>query len=144
MTDYSEGDQLLSVPSGWTVIKMDEHPYYQYVSGKGYKSVDFMLIDPAWGLVLLEIKDYGDKSLSPETKSKLRVSLEKKHSDSIKLILAIDKMHRRKWYYRLLIKISREYSLLPKRSRSWLIAADMIRAGRYHCINEVQHGGFSD
>ena len=65
--EWKEGRQEIRFPKTWQVIKVDDHPFYRQVSGQGLKSVDFLALDPDWGLYFIELKDYRHR-LSPEEK----------------------------------------------------------------------------
>ena len=41
------------------MIKLDEHRFYSYVSGRGFKGVDFIGLSYEGKLLLLEVKNYG-------------------------------------------------------------------------------------
>jgi len=44
----------------WKVIKWDEHRFFGYVSGRGFKGVDFMALRNE-ELYLMEVKNYRDR-----------------------------------------------------------------------------------
>ncbi len=57
---FHESGLVFNFPEDWKVIKWDEHRFYGYVSGRGFKGVDFMvLLDD--GLHLMEVKNYRDR-----------------------------------------------------------------------------------
>lgn len=144
MSILQEGFQQLRVPPSWQVIKLDEHRYYRQVCGKyNLKSMDYLLLDPEWGLYLVEIKDYDDINLTREKKEELAVTLNQKAEDTKLLVRSVAHMHMRKAYYRWLWRVSYLRGLLPTRSRVWLQAAEMIKEGRYTILYDVRHRGGS-
>ena len=58
---YKESGLLFTFPDNWWVIKLDEHRFYRYVSGRGYKGVDFIIIDDSGKLLLIEVKNYSNR-----------------------------------------------------------------------------------
>lgn len=134
---YIEGSQEIIFSSDWTVIKVDEHPYYRSVSGRGLKSVDFFALHPEWGLALIELKDYSSNGKISNTTDELHKALIKKEEDSIRLIRIIYKMYNRKWYYRLLLSVKGFQWLIPKRTRVWVNAWNMVQAGRYFYLADI-------
>jgi hypothetical protein len=137
-----EGDQEIQIPSTWQVVKLDEHPYYRQASGKySLKSMDYLILDPTWGVYLVELKDYDDISLNAADKEELATTLDQKAADTKTLIRSIAHMHMRKPYYRWLWAVPLLRSLLPQRSTVWLEAAEMIEAGKCITLYDVRHHG---
>ena len=57
---FHESGLTFNFPEDWKVIKWDEHRFYGYVSGRGFKGVDFMALRND-GLHLIEVKNYRDR-----------------------------------------------------------------------------------
>jgi len=57
---FHESGLVFNFPENWKVIKWDEHRFYGYVSGRGFKGVDFMALRND-ELHLMEVKNYRDR-----------------------------------------------------------------------------------
>ena len=57
---FWESGLVFNFPVDWKVIKWDEHRFYGYVSGRGFKGVDFMGLREE-ELYLIEVKNYQDR-----------------------------------------------------------------------------------
>ena len=136
---WEEGSQEIQFPSTWQVVKVDDHPFYRQVSGQGLKSVDFLALDPDWGLYFIELKDYRHR-LSPEEKVDLEGVFEEKWEDSKLLIRSVYAMLYKKWYYRICLRYECLYRLVPKRSKFWIEAFACMQAGRMLYLVEVGNG----
>ena len=134
--EWKEGRQEIRFPKTWQVIKVDDHPFYRQVSGQGLKSVDFLALDPDWGLYFIELKDYRHR-LSPEEKVDLEGVFEEKLEDSKRLIRSIYAMLYKKWYYRLCLRYQWLYPLVPNRSKVWIEAYACIKSGRILYLVDV-------
>lgn len=94
--DFSESGWQIKFPDQWWVKKFDEHKYYRTLSGKGFKGVDFVIIVPGTGLVLLEVK-YFYQSLP--TSEHLGMVYCEKIIDSLKVIELIHKYLSRQFLF---------------------------------------------
>ena len=130
------GNQMIAVEPDWYTIKVDDHPYYRQISGKGIAAVDLMICHPHRGLFLIELKDYQ----SPRSEidgNRLYDALLAKRRGTLLLLDAVDHLQRSKWYYRLLLTIPGGARLLPYRSRVWRYAIDLYREGRIQMIADI-------
>ena len=57
---FWESGLVFIFPTDWKVIKWDEHRFFGYVSGRGFKGVDFMGLREE-ELYLIEVKNYQDR-----------------------------------------------------------------------------------
>lgn len=137
--EWEEGSQKILFPSTWQVVKVDQHPYYRQVSGQGLKSVDFLALDPEWGLYFIELKDYRHQ-LSVEEKADLQEVFEEKLEDSKLLIRSVYAMLHKKWYYKICLRYEWLYRLVPKRSKFWIEAYAYVLSGCYTCLVDVADG----
>lgn len=105
---FRESGLNFNFPVGWKVIKWDEHRFFGYVSGRGFKGVDFMaLCDEK--LYLIEVKNYQDRRLKDgehpfdlilaDADFYAQVFLQK-FTDSISLIRIIEKYYLRKRFFK--------------------------------------------
>lgn len=101
---FEESELLFEFPSSWNVIRWDAHRFYGYVSGSGFKGVDFMAIHEGM-LYLIEVKNYSDRLLQDEEQPidlllasplKYAAVFLQKFEDSFDLIQIIQKYFLRK------------------------------------------------
>lgn len=59
---FRESGLIFNFPFDWKVIKWDEHRFFGYVSGRGFKGVYFMALRDE-ELYLMEVKNYQDRRL---------------------------------------------------------------------------------
>ncbi len=57
---FQESGLVFNFPIDWKVIKWDEHRFFGYVSGRGFKGVDFMALRNE-ELYLIEVKNYRNR-----------------------------------------------------------------------------------
>lgn len=131
-----EGEQALQFGQGWRVLKVDEHPYYRYISGQGLKAVDYMALHPDWGLYLIELKDYR-QPLTDEQRAALEVVLMAKVNDTKTLIRSVVSRYRKTWRYRYLIPRRHLHWIIPARSRIWIDAYDLIVQNRCVGLSDI-------
>lgn len=96
-----------------------------------------MILDPTWGLYLVELKDYALRD-TPVDSAALSTILEAKRNDSIQIIRVINKALRRQWYYRWIFLRLRWYHLCPSEWRTWHNAYICIEEGRVLFIGDVR------
>jgi len=134
-SEWIEGQQRISFPQTWQIIKLDEHKYYKRISGLGVKAVDFLAIDPDWGLYLIELKDYPAPAHipTPEAQDKM---LAEKLNGSIKLIKTANAALRRQWYYRYIFIKLKIYRWCPIEWQIWQKAEQYLKEGRYAIIGD--------
>jgi len=91
------------------VLKYDEHRFYRYLSGSGFKGVDFIGVLDEKQLALIEVKNYKDRYLLDEsdpTEGLIDDPLAyadkyaQKFKDTFQLIGIIRKYYKRKWWFR--------------------------------------------
>jgi len=132
---WIEGRQQVSFPYNWWVIKLDGHRYYKHISGMGIKCVDYLAIDPEWGLYLLELKDYPSKATIPSTDQHEHM-LQLKLKGSLKLIKTVNAALRRQWYYRLIFLRLGIYRWCPQEWQTWKLAQDFVIEKKYLIIGD--------
>jgi hypothetical protein len=106
---FTESGLTFSFSERWNVLKYDEHRFYRYLSGAGFKGVDFIGILDEKQLVLIEVKNYNDRFKPDEsdpTKGLVAAPLSyateysQKFEDTFQLIAIIRKYYKRKWWFR--------------------------------------------
>lgn len=132
---WTEGQQQVIFPSGWQCIKLDNHRYYKRISGKGIKCVDFLAVDPNWGLYLIELKDYPKEAQIPSIDSNHNTLLAKK-AGSIKLIQTVNAALKRQWYYRVIYLKLKIYRLCPAEWHTWHLAEQCIEDNRFLVLGD--------
>lgn len=137
MASYTEGNQLISFPESWQILRLDQHRYYIRISGKGLKAVDFIAIDEQFGLVLIEIKDYSTAALPKEPD--LKQIAEQKRTDSIKVIQIIYQALYRQWFFRWIFLRFGWHRLCPEEWKIWAKAKECIDSGKHLFLMDISH-----
>lgn len=93
MTRIEEGNLVFEFGDKWRVLKFDEHPDYENISGvvNGTKGVDFVGIFNDQTLYFIEVKDFrGDRIRNKDriSKGELVIEIAQKVRDSIACIIA--------------------------------------------------------
>ena len=94
----------------WQVIAYDKHKYYQAISGKDMRGVDFIGVFKGEQLVLIEVKHFRNPNgkIPPqhlqllESPDDFVKMLNKKGEDTLKAIRIIYKALSRKWLFRVM------------------------------------------
>ncbi len=106
---FKESGLTFSFPINWKVIKWDAHRFFGYVSGRGFKGVDFMALSDEQ-LYLIEIKNYQDRRPNDDEHPFDLVLADpdfygeiflQKFTDSFALIRIVEKYHSRKYFFKL-------------------------------------------
>lgn len=134
-TQWVEGHQLISFPNEWMIIKLDGHKYYKRISGLGVKAVDFIALDPDWGLYLIELKDYPTTATIPNYEAHGEM-LNSKLKGSIRVIRTVNAALRRQWYYRLIFLRLGIHRWCPNEWRIWKLAEECIENERFVIIGD--------
>lgn len=92
---------MVSYSKDSKVIKLDNHRFYNYIKGRGFKSVDFLVIDSGI-LFLIELKNYINPRTIPSHELIASIFYQK-CEDSLHLIEIVYKYYNRKWWYKLLV-----------------------------------------
>ena len=110
------------------MLKYDEHRFYRYLSGSGFKGVDFIGILDEKQLALIEIKNYKDRFTLDESDPTgdlltdpiaYAEKYSQKFQDTFQLIGIIRKYYQRKWWFKHLRGLF--LRLIP---RNWLLQFD--------------------
>lgn len=105
---FRESGLTFNFPMGWKVIKWDAHRFFGYVSGRGFKGVDFMALHDE-KLYLMEVKNYQDRRPNDEQHPFDLIQADpdfyaevflQKFSDSFALIKIVEKYHSRKYFFK--------------------------------------------
>ncbi len=127
---FRESGLIFTFPENWTVVKLDEHRFYSYVSGRGYKGVDFIAIDGTGRLILLEVKNYRDRypkdGVRPvaallESPSLYAHNYLRKFEDSFSLIRIVHQYYQRKFWVRRVGEPFLRFGFHP-----WLLRFDWV------------------
>jgi len=140
---FRESGLVFNFPMDWKVIKWDEHRFFGYVSGRGFKGVDFMALRNE-ELYLMEVKNYRDRRPQDEQHPFDLVLADsdfygeiflQKFTDSFALIEIIKKYYLRKRFFKwwsqlnyLGLEILAQIPFFQKRDFIfWTRAAEIIR-----------------
>ncbi len=137
LAQYNESGLTFQFQSDWKVIPFDKHRFYTWLSGEGFKGVDFLGIHPVLGLMLLEVKNYDqyEKVIPPFQLNDLEGfarHLIHKVADSLKLIRIVEAYYHRKYWFRFyrytFSKYSR-YQLLAPQWFFWIQVFEAVKKG---------------
>ena len=148
MKTFSESGLTFSFSKRWSVLKYDEHRFYRYLSGSGFKGVDFIGILDENQLALIEVKnyknryDFDEKDPTDELLADPISYAEKyarKFKDSFQLINIIKKYYQRKWWFKqprkLMLKIIPKRILIQFDWGFWNFVIQLIDEKKVKIIN---------
>lgn len=102
MNTYAESDLIFSFPDTWTVRQFDRTTAYRSLSGHGLKGVDFLALDDADNVWLIEVKNFRRRDehtrmlrRDPEA---LARHVGTKFADTRRLIRIMRRAMDRKWW----------------------------------------------
>jgi len=122
LNNFKESGLHFIFSKRWQVLKYDEHRFYGYLSGSGFKGVDFIGILDQKHLVLMEVKNYHERLHSDTSKpidslladpESFAESYSRKFSDTFQLIEIIRQYYARKWWYQRIRPII--FKVLPQK-----------------------------
>lgn len=132
---FREGSQNVFFDQFDRVIKLDQHRFYRYVSGRGFKGVDFLVLNPEIGIVLIELKNYinGHHPIEKEIAS----TFYQKCEDTLHLIEIVYKYYQKKWWIKILVNTFRFTFLLSKEDKFWIDAYQEYQVGRVLLLGNI-------
>ncbi len=122
MKAFTESGLAFSFSDRWKVLKYDEHRFYRYLSGSGFKGVDFIGILDEKQLALIEVKNYKDRYSLDESDPTEELIADsgayaekyaQKFQDTFQLIGIIRKYYKRRWWFKTLRKLILQH--IPRR-----------------------------
>lgn len=148
MTTFSESGIIFKFSDRWNVLKYDEHRFYRYLSGSGFKGVDFIGILDENQLALIEVKNYKDRydlDKSDPTEGLITDPISyaemyaQKFKDTIQLIGIIKKYYQRRWWFKqprnMLLRIIPKRILLRFDWGFWNFVIQLIDENKEKVIN---------
>ena len=132
MPTFHESGLAFTFPDDWAVLPFDQHPYYHVLSGHGVSGVDFMALLSDGTLLLLEVKNYTDPYPDRDLAQLpgfvhnfegYSQRMARKLTDSLRAVRIVDRMLRRKRWYRFLIRYPNWLKRLAPRWWWWHQAA---------------------
>lgn len=146
-TVFLESNLSFSFDNQWIVHQFDDHRFYQQLAGRGVSGIDFIGIFQQKTLVLMEVKNYvdryfkDDKNPSEDFLANQAFYLEKiakKYVDSLRVIEAVQRAYRRKWWFRLaqktLFQIVKMERFLDWEFVFWTKAWQLMEAGELRLV----------
>lgn len=144
---FQESGLEFSFPKDWVVKKYDEHRFYHYLSGLGFKGVDLIALTPDQKLILIEVKNYINRfpqdGIDPtETLLNNTISFSGKYvqkfEDTFQLLQIVEKyFNRKKWYRWLALPLLKflPYSTLIRLDWGfWTFANHFLKNKNIHLI----------
>ena len=120
--------------TGSYAIKLDEHPFYKYFSGRGFKSVDFLIVQEDT-LFIVEVKNY---QYYPNTVRPYELELHQnflqKCEDTLHLLDNFHDFMEQSFIKRVLVQKWKWYFLGHAEWKEWLRAYEIYKAGDVVCI----------
>ena len=127
---YTESGAVFEFSPGWIVKKFDAHRYYRWLSGQGFKGVDFLAFRPNDSLLCIEVKNYRGE---PPTPSVIADTFCKKISGTLKIVEIIEQYYLRKPLYRLTQKWIRRWPQYFGEWGFWSEVAELA-LNRHNCV----------
>lgn len=120
--------------NGTYVIKLDEHPFYKYFSGQGFKAVDFLLLEKDQ-LYLIEVKNYSyyPGTIRPSEKDLHQQFLEK-CEDTLHLLDNFYEFMQKSFIRRVLVQKWKWYFIGHPEWKDWLAAYHVYQLGNVVCL----------
>jgi len=143
-------------PDSWIVIKADTHRFYKYLSGRGFKGVDFLAMTDTH-LYLIEVKNYENRykedgilpiQMLLDDLEKYALGYIQKFEDSFHLIHLIDKYYKRQYWKNISWRFLSWF--LPKRLQQqfnrvfWPRAEDLLSQNAFTSILWLEPGADID
>ena len=129
---FQESGWKFEFDESWQVKKFDDHRYYKTLSGRGFKGIDFIAIQPDRHLLLIEVKNYRDQE--PPSSEKMAEIFSKKIEDSLKLINIVRAYYARSWHYRLLEWLIRRKPGFFGEKGFWTEVIELAEQKKSHAI----------
>ena len=140
MATFYESDLTFTFPDDWVVRKFDETVAYQSLSGHGLKGVDFICLEGADALWLVEVKNFRRRDeryrAVRRRPAALAGQVATKFTDSQRLINIVYRSMQRRWSTRFLLWWYRFY-LRPRPKKTywfWAEAERRLREGHVHYV----------
>ena len=101
----------------WWVVKFDEDKYYRFLSGDGFRGVDFVCIWKKEKSFLIEVKNFTQYDKEPlPSPADLAEKCIQKFNDSLHLIRLAELLLKRKLMFKLFLPLIRSH---PRRFQRW-------------------------
>lgn len=134
---YLESDLSFEFGSDWIVVRWDRHRFYRWLSGRGYRGVDFLLLHvDLQRAILLEVKNYRRRHLDQAPQrlaqyernpGELALQLAGKFTSTKLALQQIEEWYRSKWWRYTWGQIARWLALLSQgRFKRWLLGVDHV------------------
>ncbi len=136
---FHESGLLFSFPKDWQVLKYDAHPYFRAISGAGMRGADFIWVDSAGVLTLMEVKHFRKPSqpgidapdLLPPP-AELAEAVGRKMADTLMGIQVVEGYLSRKWTFRVWRRLAQLIGKRAPQMGEWMVWQNLHRAGEVH------------
>ena len=130
---FEESSLLFTFSDAWNVRPFDDHRYYRWVSGLGFRGVDFIGLYQG-KLVLMEVKNYRRREgmseadafqavrEAPET---FALKMVGKVEDSLRIVQAVNGSYRRRWWFPLFLRLPDTLKRWYPHSYFWHVASEL-------------------
>lgn len=132
---FEESGLLFTFSDAWNVRPFDDHRYYRWLSGRGFRGVDFVGIYRG-KLVLMEVKNYRRREGMPnadafrairEDPETFALKMVEKVEDSFEIILAVNGAYRRRWWFPLFIRLPERWKRRYPQSYFWYLVWELAQ-----------------
>lgn len=130
---FEESGLLFNFSDAWNVRPFDHHRYYRWLSGLGFRGVDFVGIYQE-KLVLMEIKNYQRREGMPKTDAfqivredpeAFALKMAAKVEDSFEIILAVNGVFRRRWWFPFFVRLPLRFKRRYPQSYFWYAVSQL-------------------
>ena len=132
---FEESGLLFTFSDAWNVRPFDDHRYYRWFSGRGFRGVDFVGVYRDQ-LVLMEVKNYRRREGMPqadafqpvrEAPGAFALKMAKKVEDTFEVMLAANGAHRRRWWFPFFMRLPERWKRRYPQRYFWYIASELAQ-----------------
>lgn len=118
------------------VIKFDEHRYFRKLSGKGYKGVDYLIINDDY-LYLIELKNFQQYKNTPRpSETEINAIFHQKCEDTLRVLELFEAYLNSSWIRRVLVM---KYNWFFLGDVEWKLWAKALKHYKNNCVICLLH-----
>lgn len=130
---FEESGLIFTFSEAWNVHPFDDHKYYRWLSGLGFRGVDFIGVYQE-KLVLMEVKNYRRREGMSDYDAFQKVreaplefaqKMVKKVKDSLEVVSAVNGSYRRKWWFPWYLRLPASWKRRSPKSYFWHIVSEL-------------------
>jgi len=136
-----ESSLLFTFSDAWNIRSFDDHRYYRWLSGLGFRGVDFVGIYQN-KLVLIEVKNYRRREgmsradafqAVRNAPAAFALKMVEKVEDSLRIVRAVNSSYQRRWWFPLFLRLPDGLKRWYPQSYFWHTASKLA-ANPANCV----------